>query len=235
MHESGMVSDLGSIIRAARKAKKMTIAKVASELGVSIAAVGQWERNENKIRLANWQALVDLLNIDQAAAQAGRLEFQDEEREAPSEVEQVTDPSRIERGELTVDVLGVTQGGDSDDEDDFEINGDVIDRVRRPPGIANARNVFALHVIGESMIPRYEPGDLVYCGGRPPIPGDYVVIETVPRQDGSKGKSYIKKLVTRSRTELVCEQFNPPKRLTYASAEILRIHRIIPMRELMGI
>ena len=69
-------------------------------------------------------------------------------------------------------VLGTAMGGE---EGAFEFNGEVVDYVRRPPGLEMARGAFAIYVQGESMAPRYEEGELVFVHpGRPARP-DFAV------------------------------------------------------------
>ncbi|TGV75363.1 helix-turn-helix transcriptional regulator, partial [Mesorhizobium sp. M2D.F.Ca.ET.145.01.1.1] len=80
----------------------------------------------------------------------------------------------------------------------------------------------------------YEPGDMIYCGGRDAVPGDHVVIETFPEENEKNGKAFIKKLVRRTAGELVVEQYNPPKTLTFNRYAIKQVWRVIPLKELLG-
>ncbi|TIQ85372.1 MAG: helix-turn-helix transcriptional regulator, partial [Mesorhizobium sp.] len=126
---------------------------------------------------------------------------------------------------------GAAVGGD---DGDFTFNGEVAGYVQRPPGIAHLRKVFALHVLSDSMVPRYEPGEMLYCGGRDAVPGDHVVIEMFPEEHERNGKAFIKKLVKRTAAELVVEQYNPPKTLTFNRYAIKHVWRVIPLKELLG-
>ncbi len=58
-------------------------------------------------------------------------------------------------GEEYMDLLGVAEGG----ADGSFALGEVIDHIRRPLGPRKARDVAALNVIGESMVPRFRPGN----------------------------------------------------------------------------
>src|SRR5690606_31610516 len=92
---------------------------------------------------------------------------------------------------------------------DFELNGDVVDFARRPPGIGQLRDVFALYVVGESMTPWRQPGDLVYCTrSRHPRPGDYVVVE-LKAEEGEAQAALLKRLVGLRGQRLVLEQYHP--------------------------
>lgn len=130
-------------------------------------------------------------------------------------------------------VRGTAVGGD---DGDFEFNGDVVDYVRRPPGIAAARNAFAVYVTGGSMSPRFEAGELVFVHpDRPPVSGNDVLVELHGR-DGQPGACYIKRLMRRTPTKIVLRQFNPPRDdIEFALARVRAIYRILTPSELMGI
>jgi phage repressor protein C with HTH and peptisase S24 domain len=127
--------------------------------------------------------------------------------------------------------LGASVGGD---DGDFTFNGQVIGYVRRPPGIATLNDVFAVHVIGDSMEPRFEPGDMIYCSTRTPVPGDDIVIEMFPAEGETVGKAFIKRLVRRTKSEIVCRQYNPARELVFSPYEVKSVFRVIPLRELVG-
>ncbi len=137
-----------------------------------------------------------------------------------------------------VPVLGIAAGGargEEEDDDRFILNGEVVDRVRRPPPLANAQGVFAVYVSGSSMEPRYEPGDLVYVSAsQPPRIGDDVLVELAPPRDGAAAPCFIKRLVRRTASAVVCRQFNPDRELTFEAAAIRRLHRVLRLAELLG-
>jgi phage repressor protein C with HTH and peptisase S24 domain len=226
-----MVETLGSVLRTARKQKGFVLRQVALAVGATTQAVGNWEKDANLPSMENLRKAADYLGIDAEAAHRGELRYLSSEADL-SEVERISDIGLPIRGPRDVEVLGVSVGGE---DADFTFNGQVVEVVRRPPGIANLRNVFATHVIGTSMSPRYEPGDLLYCGGRPPVPGDDVVIEMFPVGDATMGKAYIKRLIKRTQTLIVCSQFNPPREdIEFDPYAIKAMTRVIPVRELLG-
>lgn len=134
-----------------------------------------------------------------------------------------------------VEELGLTMGGDGEDDSVFEFNGQVIDRVMRPQGLLNRKNVFALRVANSSMSPRFEEGDRIYVERMDaPAIGDYVVIELKPNEEGRPGRSFIKRLVKREAGILTAEQFNPAGYLEFGRREVLRMFRVFTQRELLG-
>lgn len=131
-----------------------------------------------------------------------------------------------------VRVLGTAAGGD---DGSFELSGQEIDFVRRPPGVAAARDVYAVYVVNDSMSPRFEAGDLVYVHpGRPPAVGDYVVVQLRESEHGAH-RALIKRLVKRTAGILHLEQFNPPKRKEIPMRQVEAVHRILTPNDLFGV
>lgn len=133
-------------------------------------------------------------------------------------------------GDEWMDVRGVTVGGD----DSFFYFGDVIDQVRRPPGIRNAKNVAALNVAGESMAPRFKSGELIYVQQRLPAPGDDVVVELYPENEGDAPKAFLKEMTRRTGRRIYCKQHNPPSDIEFDAGEVKTVWRVLTMRDLLG-
>lgn len=141
-------------------------------------------------------------------------------------------PSRSEMP-LDVPVRGTAVGGESDG---FLFENDTIDYVRRPPGIAKTKDVFALYVRGMSMAPRFEEGDLIYLNPHLPArAGDDVVIEFVPSESHEFGEGCLKRLVKKTSTKVIVEQFNPQMDLEFDADTVKAIHRVLTLNELMGV
>ncbi|WP_159650179.1 MULTISPECIES: helix-turn-helix domain-containing protein [unclassified Bosea (in: a-proteobacteria)] len=140
-------------------------------------------------------------------------------------------------GQMLRDIqeLGATVGGFGDDESAFEMNGQVVDLVPRPPGLAHRKDVFALRVSNNSMWPKFKDGERVYVERRKPAIGDDVVIELHPAEEGQPGKSFIKNLISRSSALIIVEQYNPFGRLEFDSREVRQVFRVIPWQEVAGL
>lgn len=119
----------------------------------------------------------------------------------------------------------------------FEFNsGDPIDYIRRPPRLENVRDVYALYILGASMSPWREEGQIVYVHPlQPPKIGDYVVLQLLPLRDGEAPRAYVKKLEKRNSLEITVSQYNPAKRLTFPVNRIVSVHRIMDWSELLGV
>lgn len=110
---------------------------------------------------------------------------------------------------------------------------EVVDYVRRPPGVPHNTNSYGLYVVGDCMAPRYEAGDIVIVHpGRPVRPGDYVVIQYLNNGERVAG---IKRLKRRTTDGVIFEQLNPAREFTLPTAEIISIHRVLSSAELLGL
>lgn len=236
-----MGEKLGNAIRTAREKLKRTQQAVATHVGVSRAAVGQWEAGETEPSTDNLIKVCDFLGISLSDATKGVVRYL-------SPVDAGAEPGRVDRDGVReapglelqtrsnmpsdVPVKGVAVGGANAD---FYLNGEIVDYVRRPAGIRNARDVYAIYVTGESMFPKFDDGEIVYVNpARHPVVGDYVVVQLHPEEDGGQIRAYIKRLKRRGPPAIVLEQFNPPKTITIEATRVLAMHRVIPWNELLG-
>lgn len=219
---------IGERVRDRRQQLKMSQAQLGDAVGVSQQAImaletGAVERPRYLPELAQVLGvdISDLLRTDNAPTAP-----RPKEPEAP----------RLASMPRDVPVLGQAVGGLGDDSADFEFNGQTIDYLRRPPGIAMAREVFGLYVAGTSMWPKYEDGEPIYVSAaRAPAIGDYVVVELYPTREGENGAGYVKRLKKRTPTRIVVEQFNPPKDMEFDHKRVRAVYRVIPLVELVGI
>lgn len=136
------------------------------------------------------------------------------------------------RGSLPRDlpVYGSAVGGV---DGSFEMNGQVVDYVERPPSLGGARNAYGIYVQGESMSPRFEAGWLVLVNpSRPVRRGDNVVVQLRGHDEHSAPLAYLKVFESRTPTLLVVRQFNPPRMLEWPVSEVISMHRVVGVAEL---
>lgn len=241
-----MDQDFGKRLRAVRKERKLSMEGLAAEMGVSYPAVQQWETGktfpatENLLKLGAIFGPDFLLTADGRSVEPGDAKPSDVAgpggyRVEPNAVFEGPVTLPLRNGPRDVEERGITVGGFGDDDSAFEMNGQIIDMVTRPPGIANRQGVFALRVANESMVPKFEDGERVYVEPRKAAIGEYVVIELYPRETDGAGKSFIKRLVSQNSGRVTVEQFNPRGRLEFERDEVRQILRVIPTAELLGI
>lgn len=133
-----------------------------------------------------------------------------------------------------VPVLGTAAGSELGN-GAFQLSTDIIDYVRRPPGLSGARDAYALYVEGDSMYPRYEAGDLVFVHPhRKPSPGDYVIIQEADTNNGEP-RAFIKRLVKITATTIRVTQFNPEATLDFVIRPGTVVHKVITDSDLYGV
>jgi phage repressor protein C with HTH and peptisase S24 domain len=103
---------------------------------------------------------------------------------------------------------------------------------RRPPALIGVPNAYACYVRGESMLPRFAPGDLVYVNPhRPPQAGDDILIQVEER--AGEITAYVKQYVRTTKDSLCARQFNPLAEIEYKIRTVKYVHRILSGRELI--
>lgn len=132
-----------------------------------------------------------------------------------------------------VPVLGTAAGSELG-KGAFQLSTDVVDYLRRPVGLAGAKDVYALYVEGDSMYPKYEPGDPIFVNPhRKPQPRDYVVVQE-PDSNNGEMRAFVKRLIQITSKVVRTEQFNPPANIDFVVRPGLVVHRVTPESELYG-
>lgn len=202
-------------IRRAREARGLTQKAVADHFGIKPVSVTQWESGKSRPSIDKIRELAQLLavNVEWLVDGAGNP--------SPASIEPSPHPPGVRPADVplperqsmpaNVPVLGNASGGEKSD---FFLNGEIVDYVRRPPGIAHQTGVFALYVIGDSMAPKFEEGALIYAGSTKPAKiGDYVVVELHNGGKDMGTAGFVKRLERRTASKIFCRQFNPDKLL----------------------
>lgn len=106
--------------------------------------------------------------------------------------------------------------------------------IERPPALRGARHLYAIYFHGESMQPRFEPGEVgIVDPGRPPRVGEYVLVQLNGGESDDVTTVLVKRLVRQNASELVLEQFNPPLVFKVPKSRVSRIHRILQQTDLL--
>jgi len=172
-----MSMTIGEQIRAARKAKGLRQHAVADQLGVTVQAVSQWERDKtvpsqlNLIKLATLlEFKVDGVELFTHAPQAGQPA-----NYAPL----VPAVATVFLNRQVIDAAELFSNGD----DYAEMAPDTSEMI--PFTWSPVGSVFALRVTDTSMAPDFLPGDIVIVdAGRLAAPGDFVIGDIYPSKGG---------------------------------------------------
>ena len=145
----------------------------------------------------------------------------------------------------TLPVLGTAHGGtvihtdvdgeDADVEQTLFEPTQVVRYVVRPPALNGVQEAYAVYIQGESMDPRYRPGDMAVVDPRkPPQIGDDVIVQMSSNGDDEISCILIKTLARRSATFVELLQYNPPLRFRVDVRRVRRLHRIMTQSDLLG-
>lgn len=98
----------------------------------------------------------------------------------------------------------------------------LIGAVPRHPNQTNVRGAFALRVSDESMVPRYEPGEIVYVAPNqwPAREQDCVLVTR-------EGFGYLKRFVRRAEGQVTVHQLNPDKDILFKVDEVDAMHAVV--------
>ena len=116
----------------------------------------------------------------------------------------------------------------------FKLGSDPVDWVRRPPGVMNARGIYALYVEGESMIPQYWPADLIYINPFKPVRvDDPVVVQTSYIEGEVEGTLGIYR--RRDEDYIVIGKHNPKAEVKIRRGNNTMVHKVLTNNELFGV
>lgn len=233
-----LMETMGERITKARKAVGKTQADIARHFDISRNAVSAWESDISKPTGAKIGELAKLLNTT-----PDYLYGSEDESSPHSAVSTSPSPPELpyldislpDRQSMPLDipVMGTVIGGNGGT---FVYEGGVVDYVRRLPGVAKAKGIFALRVVGESMVPAYKEGALIVLNPHlPPRIGDDIVIEFAPNEAGEHVQGCLKQLVKRTASKIIVRQYNPPKEIEFETSTVKAIYRVMTLDELMGI
>jgi Peptidase S24-like len=100
--------------------------------------------------------------------------------------------------------------------------GQDIGRAARHPAQKGMKGGFAFYAVGESMAPRYRPGELVYAvTNKPPVHGQDCVVELVT------GEGYLKEFDRQTDKAVLCKQLNPGSEWKQSIASIKALHAVV--------
>jgi len=119
---------------------------------------------------------------------------------------------------------------------DFVLTGEVIDRVRRLPALAGARAAFAVYIIGDSMSPRYDEGDLIIAHpGKPAITGCDVLVELQPLAPDGIRRVLLRTYRGKTASGFLLSQVSPESEQEISADQIKQTVRVLRVNELLGV
>nr|WP_295830581.1 LexA family transcriptional regulator [uncultured Azospirillum sp.] len=102
-----------------------------------------------------------------------------------------------------------------------------IDWITRPDYLKNARDPYAMYVVGDSMMPRFRPAQLLHVNPhKPPAPGAGVVV--VKRNKAV----LVKEFVRRAADAVILREYRPADReFAVALEDLDTLHTVVGLQE----
>jgi phage repressor protein C with HTH and peptisase S24 domain len=192
---------------------------LAAQLGVTQSSVNRWvhggkTRGENLMRLV---ALADTV----PAAKSLLMR-------TPVPLSEPFKPEIVPGAELVGDrnfpVYAAAMGGDGHQIVTFE----AIDYVKRPAILESVKDAYGVYIVGESMSPAFEPGDMALVHPHlPPARDKNVVLYHVPPLGSNEAEAIVKRLVRYNDQDWFLKQYNPEREFTETRADWPFCHRIV--------
>lgn len=197
----------GAEIRAAREARGMSQADLASAVGVSQPAIRKIEGGQTlrSKYLADIERFLGLAHEPIGRAEPGNF------RRPPELL-----------GERDLPVFAAAEGG----EGALVVSTEPIDWVLRPWFLSHVRDAYGVVVTGESMVPVYRPGDLLLVNPRlPPIREKNAIF--VSGEEHGEFRATVKEYRSSDKDDWLVRQYNPPKDFSLPKKDWSRALRIV--------
>lgn len=121
-----------------------------------------------------------------------------------------------------IPVRSAARGGDQE----MFLHDGPIDWVPRPYSLLNVREPYALYMVGESMMPRFRPGQLLYVNPHRPITIGYGAVVTKKNNAVT-----VKEFIRRTNSALILHQYNPDEPIEVDLGLVVDVHTIVQVDE----
>lgn len=183
--------DIGEIVRLAREAKGWSQAQLAAAVGVKQASI--WYTESGKVARSRFLPEI-----------ARELGIPPEKVGLPAEGMPPTDRQIFAPGR-DFPIYASAEGGPGE----IIRSADPIDWYPRPAPVAHVKTAYGLLVVGDSMSPEFEPGDMALVNPMlPPLAGKPCIFYA--DHDG-EARATIKRFLRSTPTAWVVFQHNPPR------------------------
>jgi len=105
---------------------------------------------------------------------------------------------------------------------------EIVERLPRPPSLANDPGAYAITIVGDSMWPRFRPGRRVAVSPKGPVAiGDDVLVKLKGGTGGSTTRVMLKELVRKTGSLVELRQFKPEIAFHVPAEEIAVIEKVV--------
>lgn len=200
------MESFGTIVKERREALGLSQEDLAAAANTSQGTIDKIENNRS-LRSRFLPAVFTALNLPLDLLTKSTVTEVQFKNQATTQAHQPTFTKSELVGDVDLPIFAAARGGLV--EDSMLLTSEPIDHVKRPSPLATVRGAYGVYVIGDSMSPVYEQGDLVLVNPHLPArPGDDVILCS---SDGD-GSHYaiVKRLIKSTPDEWLLRQFNPP-------------------------
>jgi phage repressor protein C with HTH and peptisase S24 domain len=182
----------GSRIRQAREALGWTQAELAQKAGTTQQTIDRLESGQTQLSRAT-PAILQALGLETVQSNTPDIKLE---------------PAKLVSGEQLVGerdlpVYSAAEGGDGA----LILSTDPIEWVKRPAPLANVRGGYGIYIVGDSMEPRFNPGEVALVHPHMPYrSGNDVVLY---KGDVHDHHAIVKRLRKATATDWHLTQFNP--------------------------
>jgi phage repressor protein C with HTH and peptisase S24 domain len=214
-------------IKEALERHRVTQTRLAQAAGIEVDKLNKVLAGRRRLQLDENAAIESFFRgFDSGGDDSAHASGFSEERLPAPNLRAAPLPPRPDR-QNKVPLLGSGQAG-VDGVFEFN-NGEPIDYVDRPLGLAGKARIYCIYVDGDSMEPAHLHGDLLFVdAARKPFPGRDAVIELNPESDGAPGRAFIKRIVKLAPDYVELFEFKPKERtFRLARAKIRNLHLVL--------
>jgi phage repressor protein C with HTH and peptisase S24 domain len=213
-------------IKEALERHRVTQTRLAQAAGMEVDKLNKVLAGRRRLQIAENSAIEAFFRALDPGDAAGYGSGFAEDRLPLSNLRTAPLPPRPDR-QNKIPLLGSGQAGPGGV---FELNnGEPIDYVDRPPGLAGKARIYCIYVDGDSMEPAHSHGDLLFVdAARKPFPGRDAVIELLPEADGAPARAFIKRIVKLTPDYVELFEFRPKERtFRLARSKIRNLHLVL--------
>jgi phage repressor protein C with HTH and peptisase S24 domain len=213
-------------IKAALERHRVTQTRLAQAAGMEVDKLNKVLAGRRRLQLDENGAIEAFFRELDDSGRAPHAAGLAEERLPQPNLRAAPLPPRPDR-QNKVPLLGSGQAGP---DGVFELNnGEPIDYVDRPPGLAGKARIYCIYVDGDSMEPAHTHGDLLFVdAARKPFPGRDAVVELLPDSDGAPARAFIKRIVKLTPDYVELFEYRPKERtFRLARSKIRNLHLVL--------
>lgn len=215
----------------AAESQRVDLANLSKQIGRNHAYLRQylWRRSPAKLDEDDRDKLAKILSVDAeylkvgAKPQGDANPVDNNQRKVEPETIPGLQFSEGARSHLTwpknLPILGHARAGV---EGFFLEQGERHGMAFRPPALSTVKDAFAVYVHDDCMSPKFEPGEIAWIHPtRPVAPGNHVIIEL------ADGQAFIKRLVRRTGSHVICLQYEPRKEIRFDIKKVKRLYYVV--------